>query len=521
MADISMNEGTAGSHFNRQDKIKDIFDTVIRGHWRTGGTVHALFQALQDVMAGGDITVSGDITDERDLQTEIERIFLAGQKAIHELVAMPLKALAKEITLRHMARSTGAFDVGPGPGDAGIGPASPFIGGLGAAGKDISSEARELEAQMVRASPVATVKISAVSITGTAVSANIGNGTLLTSTKRGDGLSNPHVSGSKGKLICGKYGGDKGGYTNHEEFQYKDAAGPDGAHPDWMEGTRGIRSSARSERTPEDTFHRVADPTAYAKRGNWLSNSNFNDGWAATGSDYHPTRWTKVLGTAGTDYRRGSTVYFTGSTYSLELLAGTGVLTAFKQVFGDDSGTAQEWEGNAVVGCLVRLYPNGAITGGVLKLHVCTSGGTTRNDDQGNALSLSSTLSGLTPSAWNTVSGIFCIPRDIADTDQFRLELTSALTGNNLFIASTILTPLQEAYQGGFKLRLVAGSTPFVASRGRRPADTFDFTGANDAGGQSHRRATWQGYNAAILDGPKYGVAWPETTGTATAEIVD
>ena len=509
---ISFNEATAGSLFNRLDKIKDIFHQI-RGDLRTGGTYHALFILLCDVLAGGDITPSGDITDERDLQRFAEAIFLKVQEAVYRTACLPLKALSQELVRRHLARDTGAYDLGQLVSD--------FLSGPD---KDIGPELRELERQLLAA--VETVQRCAVTVTATAGSTNVGGGVnvaIITTTKRGDGLTVPHIGPSKGKAWCRQSFYDERGFLNHEEFVYQDASGPpDGSHPDWSEGTRGIRRGPAS-----DVVFRVVDPTAYAKRGNILCNSNFNDGWAVDGADYHPARWVRTAGTPGTDYRRGTTVFYDSSTeipstYSLELLStGTNVF-GFKQVFGNDSGTPLRLLANSVLGFAVRLRPGSSLSGGVLRFAITDANGSVINDDQGNALSLSVTLSGLTLASWNTQTAVFAIPRRVLNNYEFRIDLTSDIVGDSCFVAAMALTEMWEAYPGGWRGAVIAGDKPFIsANKKRRTPDFVDFTGTNDNGGLTHRRATWQGFHLGILDADKYGTIWNETSGTATPTIAD
>ena len=508
---INLDETAAGSLPDQLGEIGAIM-ALLRDDWRIDGTYDTAFDNLENVI-DGDFTSSGDIQKARDIAQYVRSIFDYGQKCA-EQINERLRWVAKELMKRHVNLDTGQFDEGAisgggsGLGDPSSTPATDVSRGVGPAKPVMQYVVQELWRQMydpAGTAPTVTVKkctTTAAATAGTAP-ANTGNGLMLMSVKRGDGLNNPHVMGAKGRIRCTVSGYDNDLYKYRENFEYIEAQGPGYAHPDWAEGTRGygVKWSFLG-----------CDPTAWNERGQLLANpfKSFTDNL--------PDRWTVVTGTAGTEFRSSTSVtYFTEVANVLEFIAGTGVLTELKQVFNSDAGA--EWfpEGNAPVMSLVRLQAAGVISGGILVMRWTNSSGTTLTDDQGVALSKEITLSGVAAGSWSDHYDQWNLPRNVPSNSEFHLGLKTAnpLTGANLYLTSPVVTKMLRPYKGAWYVCHISGNTPAASASLANLGDYWDVTATNDNGGRSHPGLTYQRLLARLLDTPDLEIALPETSGTA------
>lgn len=523
---INFDETTAGSLPDRWGEIGAIV-ALVRGDWRTDGDYWTAFGNLENVLAGG-VTASGDIQHEHDLRQYVHKLFDDARASMVTMVR-GLQWLAKELVKRHIGRDTGQFeliggndnplggpDAGPGGGGASF---SSYFGGVPTdrgAGEAVSAvrvlksaftELRRQMADQAGTAPDISVKTCTVTATATAYTSNTGNGICLVSTLRGDGLSNPHIMGTKARLSCVRSGYDRDGVQFNEEFLYEETTGPSGADPDWGEGTRG---------TGHRMLMRVADPTAWATeldgtRRNMLSNA------FETFVGNHPNNWVKVVGTAGTDYQ-ASTAQFYFDDYSLLFIAGTSVKTELKQVFSDQGGSPAKLKGSTCYALCFRLRATGTITAGVLRARLTNSSGTTLNDDQGVACSLSVTLSAVSSSAWSNHTEFFRTPKNVEDDAEFHFDINTNLTGANLYLDGVVLTEAYRPHGQAPYIALISGNTQFVSERQGVVPDYFDLVYTNNNGGAAHARATYQRLIAALCGTPALDVVLPEAASPSWAD---
>ena len=251
---INTNEATPGSFFDRLGEAGALC-ARIRNDWRTGGNYDGDFNALISVLDGSatGFTASGDIQPERDLAQYVRRLLESGQAEMEKL-ERGLKWVVKEILKRHIGSDTSFGE---------------FIGSIDTTGSmpeqddelmlTINQELRRQLADPAGTAPAITVQRASSGVTTAAGADNVGNGYLMTSTKRGDGLDTPFVYQSSSRLRCVQCGRDKRGFRNREVFLWQDSDGVAKTHPDWGEGGRGARMSAADDRR-----YLVADPTAWA-----------------------------------------------------------------------------------------------------------------------------------------------------------------------------------------------------------------------------------------------------------------
>lgn len=513
---LSFNENTTGSVFNRIAKIGGCYDALYTDA-KDGGTYDTLFKALVGRYIGGSITPSGDIAEEPDLAEDIREIF-EGLKAASRVAMAQLKGLAKKTAQRQVSRDTGLFgrsSDGGGSGGgyefAGGGPGPVGGGGFGflpappLAADTIKPVLQEIRRQMAAATETVQTCTPAVSAV-TAGSTNTGNGAVVSSVKRGDGLTAELMFAEVGELRCVRSGYDKGGLKNREDFYFYGAQGVDGAHPDWGESGRGSGAT---------TALRVIDPTAPPSPDGQLLLNAFE-----TAAANNFTGWTAVTGTAGADYQSSTAQAYFGST-SLLLIAGTGVNTTFRQYFGsfDVGGSNRsKLDGSTQYAGVIRRRSTGTVTAGVLRISLADSGGTTLNDDASTANTTDIDLTTTASGSWTTDTFVFRTPKNVAAGTNLRPRVSTAITGANVYVDSLAFAKMVELYHGGPWLAIFAGSTPFVSGEGAAVRDYFTVTTTNDNGGASHARKTYHRLCDALWDLRANSILFPSTASESIAD---
>ena len=334
----------------------------------------------------------------------------------------------------------------------------------------------ELRRQMIAVPK--TLQRTAIVVTGSAITGT-GNGALVTSKARGDGLTNELAFAETGLLRCDLDSYRDGATVNREWFYYYGRPKLDGMHPDW--GESGYGSGA-------NTLIKVIDPTAFDPLGNLLTNS-FE---TATANVF--ANWYAAVGTAGADFASTTTaalVYF-GST-ALKFIGGTAVATKFEQTFntsttsGSGAGTLGRIYGSTAYAVIVRLKAEtGVPASGVIRVRLANSAGTTLNDDAGTANSFDCTLSTLSTSDWTNFSGTFRPPKTMAAGAKLIIEASTVIpAGTNVAIDGVAFAKMTPCYLGGPFACLFAGSTPFIRD------DFFTIATTNDYGGAAHARANF------------------------------
>jgi hypothetical protein len=505
---ISFIEGTTGTFTNRLAKIGGCIDALYTDS-KEGGTYDTLFKALMGRYVGGGITPSGDVQEERDLEKDVGNI-LDGLKAAHHAAMAQLKTLAQNTAARHVSRDTSKFGGAPGsgtgPGGGGFfyqadNQASP----VPVAVSPVTAVQQEIRRQMAAATE--TVQTCTVACSAAAGSTNTGNGAVVTSVKRGDGLQEELAFAEVGELRCVSDGYQRNGLRNREEFYYYGPSAVDGAHPDWGESGRGSGATTRL---------RVIDPTAPPSPDGQLLLNAFE-----TASANIFTGWTAVTGTPGADFSSSSAQAYFGSN-SLLLLAGTGVNTTFRQYFNgfDVSGsTKSKLEGSTQYGGIVRLRSTGVVTAGAATLALADSGGTTLNDDQAVAnITAAIDLTAVAAGAWTTSTFVFRTPKNVAAGTNLRFRVSTAITGANVYVDSLAFAKMIQLYPGGPWLAIFAGQTPFVAGESAAVRDFYTVTTTNDNGGATHARKTFHRLCDALFDLRLHRVLYPSTAGESIAD---
>lgn len=313
----------------------------------------------------------------------------------------------------------------------------------------------ELRRQMVVSTE--SVKAATVSVTATALGTNSGNGTIVTTVKRGDGLQQDLTVAETGFLTCTADSQTGGATERQETFTFAGEA--DDGDPSAFDWPTGSGASATIT---------VIDPAGDNDAGNVLTNSDF-DTWA--GSPLAASSWTLSTGTWGTDVVREGTEVFDG-TYGMKLVGGA-TLSAFRQDITAVVDPQRSYAFN--IWAKRDVLP----AAGVLTVEVINGSGTVINDDAGVANSFTIALTGLTASfaAYNSV---FRMPKLLPDTIYLRLRISTALSaGTNVFIDDAAMGLTTALYDGGPSVAIFPGSTRWVAG------DGWTMAMANNRGGTS------------------------------------
>lgn len=311
-----------------------------------------------------------------------------------------------------------------------------------------------------------TVPACAITATGTVLGTNVGNGVLVTTTKRGDGLVQENTVAESLRLQCANDSYTGGATQGQETFQV--AGAPNTADTwdyNWPNGSGQITG-----------FNAISASNYGNTNGNLLTNGDFAT-WS--GSPASPSSWSLSGGTWGTDIAQDNTNPYAG-TYAVKFLAGTGTTEILFQTFGTNTSATPSPLNSYIVNLFARKE-SGTITGGVLTIELTDGSGTVINDQQGVANSTTLTLSTLTTS-YAPVSVAFRIPEVPPSSMLLRLRISTALTGANFLIDSVCFGKVTSAYPGGFGLCVFSGSTPFVKNDGWDIATTNNYAGASYGG---------------------------------------
>lgn len=322
----------------------------------------------------------------------------------------------------------------------------------------------ELIAQMRTA--VASVKTNTVTATSAAFTtpvANSGNGVMVVSAKRGDGLNEEDIIPETAYVVCTADSQAGGATLGQETFTYTgEVAQEDVWAEDYPVGTGGSQTLTAIDASLDNS-------------GNLLTNSDFEDFTAN-----QPAKWATLVGVAGTDYRKSTSQFFDGSA-SLEYIGGA-TLTSLTQTFNDAGGTLGTLSPSTAY--LINWWGKVDVVpaAGVLTIDLVDGSNVVINDDQGVANSQTYTLSGFTTS-FVSKTAAFRLPRSLPSVVKLRVRISTALSGgSSLFIDRLGFTPGVALYPGGPRAAIFSGQTTakFVAG------DGFTLTTTNDYGGASN-----------------------------------
>jgi hypothetical protein len=401
---------------------------------------------LAYVLAGDQAAVPAavqDIFDEYEATADADLIgfLLSQQTQIPAPVVSPASAVSSlaSSTLLRMVRAS-----------------VPSISGTSAA-------VVELIRQMKAAGTPESVDQCTVSASAAALSSNVGDGVVVLSTKRGDGLVQENLFAEVLRLAVTRDSFTGGATTGREPVQLTGQPQTAGLWDHNYPTGSSASASASAVSASQDA----------STSGNLLTNGDA-ESWT---SDPTPelNNWV-MSGVWGTDMERSSTPY--QGVYSLALLEGT--TANIYQQFGAAGGTTATPV--ALTAYAVNFFARevaGTVSGGILTVELVDDLGVVINDEQGVANSFTLTLSSLSTS-WAAANGVFRIPEEPPDVMRLRFRVSTALAGDDVLIDSVCLARLTPAYAGGFSLAVFSGTTPFVVG------DGWDVTAANNRSGENY-----------------------------------
>lgn len=352
----------------------------------------------------------------------------------------------------------------------------------------LASCVNELVKQM-RASSDAVAACDVTAVSAEFAAGNVGDGVLVVTTKRGDGLDHENLFEENAKLICTGDSYTMTATAGSEPFAFRGESAGSASPLDynWPEG-----SGANRTLSPATTSVNTV-----------LVNGGFET-WDSNAASY----WTAAVGAWNTDFLQSSTAH--GGTYSVRFAAGA-TLSAFYQQFNSSStGSGSRlsvWTSYAVNFWLRTV--TGTASTGVLVCELVDDAGTVINDEQGTANSFSVTLTVLT-TTWVAFSGIFRLPRIPPAVMRLRFRLSTAIATADVLLDDAVMTPMTPAYPGGPSLALFPGATPWATG------DGWDVATTNGRNGQSFL-ATWQALFDRLFGMRSMGLVLP-SSGSASVD---
>lgn len=329
-----------------------------------------------------------------------------------------------------------------------------------------------------------SVPACTVSATATALTPFEGDGVLVVTTKRGDGLEQENLFAEAARVVCTGDSYTQTATAGEEAFEFRGADPGFSTVFDW-DYPRGSGAVTAFQATDADN--------------SLLSNGGFEDFTSSA-----PDDWTAATGTFGVNMLEDSTALRGDS--SLRFAAGA-TLSALYQTLADEdtASVVQVWTSYALnLWCRTKT---GTASTGVLTVELVDDAGTVINDEQGTANSFTVTLTALTTS-WSAHSGVFRLPAVPPATVRLRLRLSTVLAGADLLVDGVCLVRMTAGYPGGPALAAFSGATPFAVN------DGWELSTANDRAGSAYL-STWQALFDRLFGMRQLGLLLP-TSGSPT-----
>jgi hypothetical protein len=230
--------------------------------------------------------------------------------------------------------------------------------------------------------------------------------------------------------------------------------------------------------------------TANASQGNLLTNSDFETFVANT-----PASWTIDIGTAGTQVLKETSPVYSGLS-SLGIVGDASTLTTISQTLTLSNLTAYTFN----LFCRISATP----AAGVLRVTLVDENNAVTTDAAGNSNSVSLTLSGVSTSSWQSLTGTFRTPYILPTSLKLQIKLTTALsTGKTLYIDHLALGTATYLYAAGPSIAVFSGSNPLFVP------DFFTLTTTNN---HTSTNKSFQVFTARTLGGLSNGVLLPSAT---------
>ena len=300
----------------------------------------------------------------------------------------------------------------------------------------------------------------------------VGNGIIVSSVKRFDGLPQENLFAETLTLVCTTDSYSGTATAGNEGFSVTGQGSQSNlAAFDWPLGSN-----------TQGSLNAI-DGNSDNSNGNILTNSGFED-WTSN----VPDNWTLQTGTAGVDIFEEGGLNYDGVA-SLRFLGDGVTLTEIRQAFDDgDDGTSATLSPLSQYPFNIFARRDGlAPAAGVLTIDLYdVDTGLIVQDEQGTNNSFTIDCTGLTTD-YLSYTGFFRTPQILGDDIRIRIRFTTALTtGRSIYLDKSALgDDISSLYVGGPSVSVFAGSVPFAqGDRG-----TFTVTNSRGAGGTLN---TWQ-----------------------------
>lgn len=301
----------------------------------------------------------------------------------------------------------------------------------------------KLIADMIAAG--ATVDANTVSVSVSAGSSNVGNGTCIASVTGADGKTLENVIPETIAVTCtsDSQPGTGGTVVGSEVFTARgQSATANKLDFNWPTGSGG-QTTVRSANAAED-----------ATTSNLLTNGDFE-----AFTSHAPDSWTIVTGTAGTTLDYTATAY--RGSYALRFIGTaaaerTRISQTLRSVAASTAGNVTPSTRYAIA---ARIRVSASTTGGVLR--IALRDGTTDGATIIGGQSITVTLSGATTS-YVLYTAQLNTPAALPDALYLVAELTAAIdNGKSVYVDDVILTPMVQHQKGPY-VAVIPGSTKFV-----------------------------------------------------------
>ena len=313
--------------------------------------------------------------------------------------------------------------------------------------KTIYEAGRVLKEQMESAS--ASIKGNVFSAAVDVGGSNTGNGKLTTSFINGEGFDIQSLRADTIKLRCTR-DAQVSGTTSRETFVVIESKPrvTDIRDVDWP-GGYGLKGSSFIMSDPS-----YSQSTSVGRSA--IANGDFND----FSTSNTPDNWTIVEGAAGDELLEEGSVKHLGDK-SLEIVGNKSTLMDIKQVFGNSGNTTVKLRPEERYMLAFWLFRTTGADSGVIKVGVEDGSG---SDLAAGSSSADSIATENTANAWNHKAFAFSTPKDIPDSPELHVEMTTQISeGYPIYVDGLQLIRMPKAGGSyGFHYMLSPGTTDWI-----------------------------------------------------------
>lgn len=219
---------------------------------------------------------------------------------------------------------------------------------------------------------------------------------------------------------------------------------------------------------------RAIDGEVDTGSGNILTNSGF-ESW----TNNVPDNWELVVGTAGTNIEKESSIVFGGSAALKMNGDAGGTLTQIRQKFATSAGTTEELSYQTQYSVCLFIRRDGNPPHGELTVELTDGNGTVVQDNAGVNNSFTCNLTTLT-TVFTAFKGVFRTPTIMPSEMYIRIRVSNALHNNkSIYIDKMSLGEMTQLYASGPFVAVHSGAVPFAID----DFATCQITNSRGAGG--------------------------------------